>query len=123
MVSGLWGFMKKAKRFICLAKFIFKFVLSFLLLVFKTIMKEFSIILPYDKFECKKAEHKNVDNNRSNRLKTYVVICAILGGIILVASFFLTSKHRIVTLEILFFFYLLIPFLFKKNTKYFPAVN
>ena len=115
--------MSKAKSSFCLIVFILKTVLSFLLLIFKTIMKEFSIVLPYEKFEYKNTECKNVDNNRSNRFKTYIIICAILAGLFVIGFFFATSKHRIITLDILFFFYLLIPFLFKKHTRYFPAVN
>lgn len=115
--------MRKAKRFICLTIFILKYVLSFLFLVYKTILKEFSIVFPYEKFEYQNTEYKNVDNNRPSRFKTYVVICAILAGLFMGCYFFTTSKHSIVTLDILFFFYLLIPFLFKTYSKYLPAVN
>ncbi len=98
--------------------FIFKYVLSFLFLVFKTIFKELSIVLPYENFE-----YKNTDNNRVSRFKAYVATCSVLAVFFGGCFFNAVSKHIIVTLDILFFFYLLIPILFKTYSKYLPSVN
>lgn len=111
--------MKKAKNFIRLILLIFKYVLSLLFLIFKTTFKELSIMLPYENFE-----YKNDDNNRSiHSKKLNVVICYILISLIWACYSLSTSKHYIVNLDILFFFYIIIPFLFKTYSKYLPSVN
>ncbi len=110
--------MYKSKSFIFVIVLTFKYVVSALFLLLKTILKELSIVLPYDNFE-----YKNTDSNKPRRFKVYFVICAILAGPFWGCYFNATSQHIIVTLDILFFFYLLIPFLFKTYSKYLPSVN
>ncbi|MDF2985067.1 MAG: hypothetical protein K0R50_577 [Eubacterium sp.] len=109
--------MKKAWSFNNLS-ILFKYLLSFPLLVFTTILKELSIVLPHEDFD-----YKNKDNKRLCRFKSYAVVSIILTAVFLSCSFNTISKHSLITLDILFFFYILIPFLYKTYSKYLPFVN
>lgn len=110
--------MRNVKSIIGLTVFLLNYMCSLLLLVFKTILREVGMIFPYEKID-----DKNADNNRPRRFKTYIVVSVVLASIPMRYSLFETSKHMIVALDILFFFSLLIPFLFKTYSKYLPAVN
>lgn len=109
--------MKKLKSLTCLNIFI-KNVLLFLFLVFTSIMKELSIVLPHEDYD-----YKNKDNKRLCRFKTYAVVSTILAAVFLGCCFKAISKHSLITLDILFFFYILIPYLYKTYSKYLPFVN
>lgn len=104
--------MNRAKHFIL---FIIKFLFSVVFLLFKTIFKQLSIVLPYESFD-----YKNTDNNRPRHFKVYVIICSFFATHLLGCYLNSTSEHIVVTLDILFLFYLLIPFLFKTYSKYLP---
>ncbi len=110
--------MKKAKGFVWLIVCLFKYVLSFLFLVFKTILKELSIVLPYENFE-----YKNIDNSRLCCFKAHTAVISILIGIFLACCFNLITKYSLMTLDILFFFYILILFIYQTYSKYLSTVN